>query len=365
MSLELKQIIKTVDGHTHIYPVDLVLEPGTFNTLLGTTLAGKTTLMQLMAGLEQPTSGEIWFNGKNVTGLSVQKRNVSMVHQQFINYPMMSVFDNIASPLRVGRVARAEIKKRVGEMAELLRISAMLDRRPSELSGGQQQRTAIARALVKESDLILLDEPLANLDFKLREELRDELPKLFAQRECVVVYATTEPTEALLLSGYTAAMIEGKVVQFGATGDIYHRPNILQSAKVFSEPPINTTMVTKIADRISINKDVGWKARGSAAKLPDGQYTLAIRSHHVTPFSNSENAVAIDGMVDVAELSGSESIIHFEAFGQAWVSLSHGVHPYANGQTANLFADMSQAFYFDADQRLANPEMANSEKEGR
>lgn len=356
MSLELKQVTKTVDGQTHIYPVDLVLEPGSFNNLLGTTLAGKTTLMQLMAGLEQPTSGEIWFDGKNVTGVSVQKRNVSMVHQQFINYPMMSVYDNIASPLKVGRVPAADIKKRVGEMAELLRISAMLDRRPSELSGGQQQRTAMARALVKQSDLILLDEPLANLDFKLREELRDELPKLFAARDCVVVYATTEPTEALLLSGHTAAMIEGKVVQFGPTSQIYHRPNLLQSARVFSEPPINTARVTKQGERINITENVHWKAAGGARNLPDGQYTMAIRPHHVTPFRNDESAVIIDGVVDVAELSGSESIIHFEAFGQAWVSLSHGVHPYASGQSAQLFADLSQAFYFDTDDRLASME---------
>ena len=198
MALELREVSKKVGAQTHIHPVSLTLEPGSFSTLLGTTLAGKTTMMQLMAGLEQPTSGEVWFNGRNVTGVAVQKRNVSMVYQQFINYPNMSVYDNIASPLRVARLPESEIKSRVGQMAELMRISAMLDRRPSELSGGQQQRCAMARALVKDSDLILLDEPLANLDFKLREELRDELPKLFAGRDCVVVYATTEPTEALL-----------------------------------------------------------------------------------------------------------------------------------------------------------------------
>jgi len=356
MSLELKQVVKTVDGQTHIHPVDLVLEPGSFNNLLGTTLAGKTTLMQLMAGLEPPTSGEIWFNGKNVTGVSVQKRNVSMVHQQFINYPMMSVFDNIASPLRVHRIAKSEVKRRVGEMAELLRISPMLDRKPSELSGGQQQRTAMARALVKQSDLILLDEPLANLDFKLREELRDELPKLFAERDCVVVYATTEPTEALLLSGHTAALVEGRVVQFGPTGEIYHHPNILQSAEVFSEPPLNSIKVTKSGNKFNVAENVRWKAQGGAKNLPDGQYTLAIRPHHVTPFKNTEDAVIIEGVVDVAELSGSESMVHFEAFGQSWVSLSRGVHPYASGEKAQLYADLSHAFYFDANGQLANLE---------
>ena len=206
MTIELKNVVKRVGAEIHIHETNVALESDGFNILLGTTLAGKTSLMQLMAGLERPTSGEIWLDGRNVTGVSVQKRNVSMVHQQFINYPNFSVFDNIASPLRVARLPRAEIKRRVGKVAEILRLSGMLDRKPHELSGGQQQRTALARALVKDADLILLDEPLANLDYKLREELRDELPQLFKDRGCTVVYATTEPTEALLLGGHTATM---------------------------------------------------------------------------------------------------------------------------------------------------------------
>ena len=176
MSLELTEVAKSVGGEVHIHPTSLILEEGSFNVLLGTTLAGKTTLMQLMAGLDRPSGGTIRFKGADVTGVAVQKRNVSMVYQQFINYPHLSVYENIASPLRVARYDDAKIKQRVGAAAELLRLTPMLQRRPAELSGGQQQRTAIARALVKDSEMILLDEPLANLDYKLREELRDELP---------------------------------------------------------------------------------------------------------------------------------------------------------------------------------------------
>lgn len=347
MSLQLKNVAKRVGADTHIYSTDLELEPGSFNTLLGTTLSGKTTLMQIMAGLEPPTQGEVWFDGKNVTGVSVQRRNVSMVYQQFINYPMMNVFDNIASPLRVARLAEDEIRRRVGEMAELLRISAMLDRKPSELSGGQQQRCAMARALVKESDLILLDEPLANLDFKLREELRDELPRLFERRDCVVVYATTEPSEALLLGGMTAALHEGKVVQFGPTSDIYARPVSLRSAQVFSEPPINITNVTKSGDRISLGDGVYWKAKENVAALADGEYNYALRSHHVTPMKPEASHVGIKGKVEVAELSGSESIVHFQAYGSSWISLSHGVHPFDAGEQTELFAEVDRGFYFD------------------
>ncbi len=224
MTLELRNVSLRVGAETYIYPTTLTLIEGGFNVLLGTTLAGKTTLMQLMAGLRRPTTGEIWFNGRDVTGVAVQKRNVSMVYQQFINYPNLSVFENIASPLRVAHVRRREIAERVERIAALLQLTPMLQRRPSELSGGQQQRTALARALVKDADLILLDEPLVNLDYKLREELRDELPRLFAGRQCTVVYSTTEPGEALLLGGHTAAMHEGRVTQFGPTGEIYRRP---------------------------------------------------------------------------------------------------------------------------------------------
>ena len=173
MSLELKNVEKKVGIDTHIHPTSLKLEKNTINVLLGSTLAGKTTLMQIMAGLDKPTSGEIWFNDENVTGMKVQKRNCSMVYQQFINYPNFTVYENIASPLTITGVKNDEIKQRVGKVAELLKLSAMLNKKPDELSGGQQQRTALARALVKDSDLILLDEPLANLDFKLREELRE------------------------------------------------------------------------------------------------------------------------------------------------------------------------------------------------
>ena len=349
--LELKDVSKHVSDETHIYSTDLKLEPGHFNVLLGTTLSGKTTLLQLMAGLEKPSTGEVWFNGQNVTSVAVQKRNVSMVYQQFINYPNMSVFDNIASPLRVSRVPASEIKARVGEMAELLKISPLLDRNPSELSGGQQQRTAMARALVKNSDLVLLDEPLANLDFKLREELRDELPRIFEERNCVVVYATTEPSEALLLGGYTAALHEGKVADFGPSSRIYRTPANLTSAAVFSEPPINTVRVKKSGKKIIVNENLSWSIKNKS--MPDGDYTVGIRPHHVLPDNSGDKNVTIKGTVKVAELSGSESMIHFDAFDRAWVSLAHGIHPFEAGNEADLYFNSENCYYFQSDGQLA------------
>jgi glycerol transport system ATP-binding protein len=351
MSLELRNVTNRVGADVHIQETSLVLEEGSFNTLLGRTLAGKTTLMQLMAGLERPTSGEIWFRGKNVTGVPVQKRNVAMVYQQFINYPNFTVYENIASPLRVAGASRREIEKRVNATAEILRLAPMLQRMPNELSGGQQQRTAIARALVKDSDLILLDEPLANLDYKLREELRDELPRLFADRQRIVVYATTEPTEALLFGGNTATLLEGRVTQFGPTAAIYRKPLDLATARVFSDPPINTAPVTKLGGDILIGGRIKLPAGRAAATIADGEYTIGIRPHHLSPRSQG-NGATIEGRVLVAELSGSESIVHIDLSGRTWVSQSPGIHPFAIGSMARLHIDVDKSFFFGDDGRL-------------
>jgi glycerol transport system ATP-binding protein len=352
MPLELQNVTKRVGAESYVYDTSLVLEEGTFNILLGSTLAGKTTLMQLMAGIQAPTSGKILFNGNDVTGVPVQKRTVSMVYQQFINYPNFTVYENIASPLRVAGQPKESIDRQVRSAAELLRLTPMLERRPTELSGGQQQRTAIARAIVKDSDLILLDEPLANLDYKLREEMRDELPRLFMDRKRIVVYATTEPGEALLFGGYTATLHEGRVVQFGPTSTIYRYPADLKSAQVFSDPPLNTAEVEKKGDVIALSDSVQWPAGRGGRNLPDGRYIIGIRPHHITPAANGKIGATISGRVLVTEISGSESVIHFDMRGQTWVSQSHGVHPFDVGSVAKLYVDIDRAFFFDRSHRF-------------
>lgn len=349
MAFELRNISKRVDADTHIYQTSLVLEAGEFNILLGTTLSGKTTLMRLMAGLEKPSTGELWSNGVNLTGVPVQKRSVAMVYQAFINYPSFSVYDNIASPLKVAGLARAEIDDKVQKFAELLKLTPMLQRLPSELSGGQQQRTALARALVKGADLVLLDEPLANLDYKLREELRDELPRLFADTGATVVYATSEPLEALMLGGYTATLNEGRVVQFGKTSTVYRRPETLLSARVFSDPPINTASVQKRGARVHLSETIAWSAPAEFNALPDGDYSIGIRPHHLLP---AGVGVEVQGEVLIAEISGSVSIVRVKIEGNNWVSEAQGVHSYEVKQQASFFFDPRRCMYFDGDEKI-------------
>ena len=306
MSLELKNVVKRVGADTHIHETNLYLRARARSTCSSARrCAGKTTLMQLMAGLERPTSGEICVPAARTSpACRCRSATSSMVYQQFINYPNFTVYENIASPLRVAGMPRREIERASSRPAELLRLTPMLQRRPSELSGGQQQRTAIARALVKDSDLILLDEPLANLDYKLREELRDELPKLFAGRNCIVVYATTEPTEALLFGGNTATLHEGRVTQFGPTAEIYRQPARLITARVFSDPPINTAPVIKHGGEILIgDSDPAARRQGGRG---DPRWRLHDRhpppSHHAASRPTARRA-PVEGRVLVTELS--------------------------------------------------------------
>jgi glycerol transport system ATP-binding protein len=349
MTLEFRGVTKRVGAETLIYETSFTFAPGDFNILLGATNAGKTTLMKLMAGLDKPTTGQIRLNGVDVTRVPTQKRNVSLVHQFFVNYPTMSVFDNIASPLRVAGVPRPEIERRVEEAAGLLRLNPFLKRRPSELSGGQQQRTALARAIVKASDLVLLDEPLANLDYKLREELREQLPRLFAGRGAVVVYATSEPAEALMLGGHTATMSAGRVTGFGPTAELYRTPGDLETARVFSDPPINAAPVLKAGGEIRLGERTRWPASGELSQAPDGEYLVGVRPHYVSPISGGSRSVAVEGRVHITELSGSESIAHFDLDGRPWVSQSHGVHPYRVGESHRFFIDTRGCLYFRPD----------------
>src|SRR6202158_1782681 len=221
MTVTLENVTRAVDGIPTIRDVSLTLEGGTLSVLLGPTLSGKTSIMRLLAGLDKPTTGRVLVRGKDVTGVDVRRRSVAMVYQQFINYPSLTVYENIASPLRVQGRPRDEIEKRVREASRLLQLDPYLHRPPLQLSGAKQQRTAIARALVKGADLVLLDEPLANLDYKLREELRTELPRIFEASGAIFVYATTEPSEALLLGGRTVCMWEGEILQAGETSKVY------------------------------------------------------------------------------------------------------------------------------------------------
>jgi glycerol transport system ATP-binding protein len=337
-----------IGGVRVIDDVCLTLEPGSLNVLLGPTLAGKTTIMRLMAGLDQPTKGRLLLDGQDVTGTAVRKRSVAMVYQQFINYPSLNVYENIASPLRVAGVAKTEIDARVHEAARVLRLEALLHRMPGQLSGGQQQRTAIARALVKRAGLVLLDEPLANLDYKLREELREELPRIFSRSGAILVYATTEPSEALLLGGSTITLSEGRVTQFGPTSAVYRDPVHIDAARVFSDPPLNELPVAKRGDKVAQPDGRSLGHVDVLSHQPNGNYRLAFRADAASIGAAATGELNFVGRVVVTEISGSESFVHIDVGVGTWVCLVSGVHDWTPGQTVTVNIDPTRILAFDS-----------------
>jgi glycerol transport system ATP-binding protein len=354
--IELTRITRIVSGETHLADISLALEPASFNVLLGRTRAGKTSLLRVLAGLDRPTSGAVREGGEDVTRAHVRRRSVAMVYQQFVNYPSLRVYDNIASPLRVQGLPAREIDRRVRETAARLRIDGLLDRLPEELSGGQQQRTAIARALVKDARLVLLDEPLANLDYKLREELRHELRDLFRGKDAIVVYATSEPTEALLLGGHLAVLDEGRLLQHGPAHDVYRRPATERVGVVISDPPMNLLDADVLPGGEATVAGAAVHLSGHLADLPPGPCRLGIRPSHVRLAPASAADIRLEATVDVEEIGGSETLLHAAVGRAAVTALIERVTRHPRGARVDLFLDPGRLFAFDrGGQLLAAP----------
>jgi glycerol transport system ATP-binding protein len=349
MSLTLESVTRVVDGVPYLTDIDLTLEPGSFNVLLGRTLAGKTSLMRLMAGLDKPSEGRVLMNGEDVTHLPIQQRNVSMVYQQFINYPSLTVYENIASPLRLARMPDSEIKRRVQETAAMLQIEPFLKRRPLELSGGQQQRTAMARALVKDASLILFDEPLVNLDYKLREELRAELRELFKERRSIAVYASTEANEALALGGVTTLLHEGRVLQSGPVNQVYRNPVNVEAAELFSEPPINLMRGTVTDTEVTFDQYAHFPLNQDLRDLPRGDYQFGIRPSHIGLVPHNDDDLELSMQVELAEISGSETFMHVRNDHFSLVLQLSGVHEYRTDTPIKVYLPTHKLFVFGLD----------------
>ena len=347
MELKLENIEQQVGAQRHLFPLNLHLVPRAVTVLLGATQAGKTTLMRVMAGLDAPSKGRVLADGVDVTGRPVRQRNVAMVYQQFINYPSLTVADNIASPLKLRK--ESGVAARVNELATKLHIEPFLNRLPAELSGGQQQRVALARALAKNAPLMLLDEPLVNLDYKLREELRDELSQLFAGGQSTVVYATTEPTEALLLGGYTAVLDAGELLQYGPTAEVFRNPLSLRVARAFSDPPMNLIQAQAQPGGLLLQGGVA-----VALALPttaEPALTLGVRAGALRT-QRRDGDLALPGQVELAEIAGSDTFLHVHTQIGELVAQLTGVHVFTLGEAITLYLNPQQAYVFDAPGRL-------------
>jgi ABC-type sugar transport system ATPase subunit len=238
-SVHFEGVAKHHGNFVALKGVDFAIEPGEFFAMLGPSGSGKSTTLRLMAGLDKPTKGRILFDGKDVTALDAQHRDVAMVFQSYALYPHMTVAENIAFPLEMAKTPKAEIAEKVKDAARKVRIEHLLARRPGQLSGGQQQRCALARAIVRKASLFLLDEPLSNLDAKLRLETRGELKRLQRDLAVTTVYVTHDQEEALTLADRMAVFMEGEIRQIGSPVEVFAKPNSIDVAAFIGSPPMN------------------------------------------------------------------------------------------------------------------------------
>ena len=309
MNLVAENLSYKPDAQFHLNEVSFNFKKGNIYTILGRTLSGKTTLLKTIAGLLTPDSGEMQFENKDFLKVPVWERNIAMVYQQFINYPHLNVFENVAFPLKQRKMANEEINNEVLKSLKSVGLEGYENRKIQELSGGQQQRVSLARSLVKNAKILLLDEPLVNLDYKLREQLREEFKNIFSQglsEESIVIFSTTDPREAMELNGEVIVLDEGKVLQVGSAKEIFENPKTLKVAEISNDPPMNILQANIGSNKI--------KFEGIEVNLPnhlnnvkDENFNLGIRASDI---ELSDNGFEFE--VELAEISGSETLLHLK-----------------------------------------------------
>jgi len=278
---------------------------GEFMILVGPSGCGKTTALRLVAGLETATSGSITIAGKNVTHLSPRDRDIAMVFQNYALYPHMTVYKNLAFGLRQRKTARAEVERRVTEVSAMLGLDELLGRRPAQLSGGQRQRVAMGRALVREPKAFLLDEPLSNLDAKLRVQMRAELKRLHQRLSITTIHVTHDQVEAMTLGDRLAVMRAGKLQQLGTPQDVYERPTNVFVAHFIGSPPMNLLKATVAAGRAQAGD-----LAVALPHVPEGPCIIGIRPDSLLPAQGDDAPAALDFDIEVVEPLGGELLAH-------------------------------------------------------
>ncbi len=352
MGISAHNICKSFETLPVLKNVSLDIEDGAFVTLLGATGAGKTTLLRILCGIERPDSGRVLYDGTEVTKVPVQKRNVAMVYQEFINYPSMTIFENIASPLRISKTgySKPEIDRRVRQTAEMLGLSAILSHYPEEVSGGQKQRTAIARALAKDTKFIFLDEPLANLDYKLREELRGELKTILGQKGGVVVYATPEPVDALSMSTHVGYFEAGELLQYGELEEVYRHPRQVEVGSYFSYPTMNIMEAKIVQDQgrthLRVSEAISVEVTSFADELKEQEYLVGVRAYNLHTHTDRTDMISFQATLELSEELGSDTELHFRHEGMRFVMLMQEVVRYPPDTTVTVYMDPKRLFLY-------------------
>lgn len=295
---------------------------GRITVVLGRNRSGKSRLCRVVAGLESAGGGHVQLDGESLAGVSPGQRSVALVYQAFVNYPHLSVFDNMASPLRAQGRPADEVRERVRAIAAQLQLDRLLDRLPAELSGGQQQRLAIGRALAKSARVLVLDEPLVNLDYKLREALELELRTMLRSGNLAVIYTTSDPRDAFNLADEVVLLDSGRKLQSGSPLEVYEQPRSLAAAELMSDPGVN--------------------------HLVEAGQICAIRPEHLSLERSSASCREFPMQVLSVETNGSETYLHGAVGGTHWVAKLRGLHRVGGGQTVALYAPPQALLRFPA-----------------
>lgn len=361
-TLDLKQIRKTygnADVET-LKGIDISIESGEFLILVGPSGCGKSTLMNTIAGLEDINSGQILIDGVDVSNVEPKDRDIAMVFQSYALYPNMTVEGNIAFGLKIRKMPQDEIDAEVKRVAEMLQMDQLLDRKPSQLSGGQRQRVAMGRALARRPKLYLFDEPLSNLDAKLRVEMRHQIKRLHQQLNTTIVYVTHDQIEAMTLADRIAVMKDGVLQQLGTPKEIYNKPNNMFVAGFMGSPSMNFihTVVDLDEEQNPIIKVVGSNNSEHSIKLPkamrdqDGhKVVIGLRPEHITD-TDSEDTTAstrLDLQIEVLEPTGPDTIAMVKVNDQEVACRLSPEFEGAIGKHASLNFDLSKAVYFDGE----------------
>jgi len=344
--VDFRGVRKSYGAATVIHGIDMQVADGEFVVIVGPSGCGKSTLLRMVAGLEPITAGDIAIGDRVVNDLEPKDRDIAMVFQNYALYPHMSVYDNMAYGLKIRGLARDDIRARVNRAAEILELGALLQRKPGQLSGGQRQRVAMGRAIVREPAVFLFDEPLSNLDAKLRVQMRFEIQKLHRRLSTTSLYVTHDQVEAMTLGERLLVMNAGRAEQIGTPMEIYGNPATQFVAGFIGSPAMNF-LPGKVDGSVRIALDGGGAARGIKATAGAGRaVTVGIRPEHLVP-CNPDGAF-IAGSVEMVEQLGADSLLHVAHGGATVIArVAHGVHP-AIGTTLHLAADPSNVYLFDA-----------------
>ncbi|KKB79887.1 ABC transporter ATP-binding protein [Devosia soli] len=348
--LSLKSLHKTYGKVEVIKGVDLEIEDGEFVVFVGPSGCGKSTLLRMIAGLEDITGGELYIGDKLCNDVEPRDRSIAMVFQSYALYPHMTVYDNVGFGLKLAKTPKDVRDQKIREAARILKMEHLLDRKPGQLSGGQRQRVAIGRAIVRQPEVFLFDEPLSNLDAALRVDTRMEIAKLHADLGATMIYVTHDQVEAMTLADKIVVLDAGVVQQVGSPIELYQRPQNLFVAGFIGSPKMNFVEVAVEAvdgDTVTVaSKDVASlriPANSTSLNIGD-KLTLGIRPHDLLPASNG----AIVGRVSLVERLGNETIVNLElSSGAAWLAVLEGDQPLRIGESLILSAEPQKAILFD------------------